>query len=341
MRVHEEGPLPFTEEQMRQIYQTNLIDFAVGHGFEIEKSDRATVHVKNNGGLYLFKHGRGYYSFTEKKGGDIIDFAVNYLGLKRLEAMEFILGSRAYEQTAHVIPPAEKPQRGTLVLPPRDTDDRRVFAYLTQTRKIDPEIVQAMMKQAKVYQSRQEIGGKVRRNCAFVGYDSTGAPRYCALRGPSADSRFRQDMENSDKTYGFLMEGKSSRVYEFEAPIDAMSHATLYKLRGYDWRKDYRISEGCLSDKALRRFLEQHPEVNEIVFCYDNDTDGKLADGTPHNHGQVRAEEAKRHFQSLGYKAAIQTPAEKDFNKVLTSLYEQPGQVQQSMAGDEEEGVER
>ena len=107
---------------------------------------------------------------------------------------------------------------------------RRVFAYLTKTRKIDPEIVQTMMKQAKVYQSRQEIGGKVRRNCAFVGYDSKGTPRYCALRGPSAGSSFRQDMENSDKTYGFLMEGKSNRVYEFEAPIDAMSHATLYKL---------------------------------------------------------------------------------------------------------------
>ena len=250
--------------------------------------------------------------------------------------MEQILGCRAYERTAHVVSPQEKAERGTMVLPPRDTDDRRVFAYLTKTRKIDPEIVQTMMKQAKVYQSRQEIGGKVCRNCAFVGYDSKGTPRYCALRGPSADSSFRQDMENSDKTYGFLMEGKSNRVYEFEAPIDAMSHATLYKLRGYDWRKDYRISEGCLSDRALKRFLEEHPKVNEIVFCYDNDVDGKLADGTPHNHGQVRAGEAKKHYQSLGYKVAIQTPTEKDFNKVLTSLYEQPRQ-QQSMTEDEED----
>ena len=296
MQVQQRGrPMPFTEEQMRQIYNTNIIDFAVRNGFEIEKSDKATVHVKHNGGLYLFKHGRGYYSFTEERGGDIVEFAMNYLGLKKREAMEQILGCRAYERTAHVVSP-----------------------------------------QAKVYQSRQEIGGKVRRNCAFVGYDSKGTPRYCALRGPSAGSSFRQDMENSDKTYGFLMEGKSNRVYEFEAPIDAMSHATLYKLRGYDWRKDYRISEGCLSDRALKRFLEEHPKVNEIVFCYDNDVDGKLADGTPHNHGQVRAGEAKKHYQSLGYKVAIQTPTEKDFNKVLTSLYEQPRQ-QQSMTEDEED----
>ena len=177
--------MPFTEEQMRQIYNTNIIDFAVGNGFEIEKSDKATVHVKNNGGLFLFKHGRGYYSFTEEKGGNIVEFAMHYLGLEKLEAMELILGCRAYEQTDHIVAPREKPERGAMVLPPRDTDDRRVFAYLTKTRKIDPEIVQAMMKQAKVYQSRQEIGGKVRRNCAFVGYDNKGTPRYCALRVPA------------------------------------------------------------------------------------------------------------------------------------------------------------
>lgn len=85
--------------------------------------------------------------------------------------MELILGSKAYEQTTHVVAPQEKPERGELQLPPRDQNDRRVFAYLTKTRKIDPEIVQDMMKQGRVYQSRQEINGKIRVNCAFIGYD--------------------------------------------------------------------------------------------------------------------------------------------------------------------------
>ena len=34
----------------------------------------------------------------------------------------------------------------------------------------------------------------------------------------------------------------------------------------------------CLSDKALRRYLSNHPEIMEIVFCYDNDMDGILPD---------------------------------------------------------------
>lgn len=227
MRSQVTRKMPFTEEQMQKIYNTNIIDFAREHGFEVEKGDKATLHVKNSGGLYLFKHGRGFYCFTEEKGGNIVEFAMKYLNMEKLEAMELILGSKAYEQTTHVVAPQEKPERGELQLPPRDQNDRRVFAYLTKTRKIDPEIVQDMMKQGRVYQSRQEINGKIRVNCAFIGYDEKEVPRYCALRGPSADSSFRQDMENSDKTYGFIMTGRSQRVYEFEAPIDAMSHVPV------------------------------------------------------------------------------------------------------------------
>lgn len=316
-------PMPFTEEQMQQIYNTNLIDFAVRHGFEIEKGDRNTVHVKHSGGLYLFKHGRGYQCFSTQSKGNIVDFVKEYMGASDFKsAAEMILNCRAYEQTEHYIPPVEKKPRGDLVLPEKDKNFDRTIAYLTRTRGIDKEIVYAMIEQGKVYGARttSEKTGYSFHNCAFVGYDEGGKARYCALRAPSADSHFRQDVENSDKTYGFTMEGRSNRVYEFEAPIDAMSHATLCKLHGIDWREDHRVSEGCLSDKALYRYLQLHPEIEEIVFCYDNDMDGKLADGTPHNHGQVQAEISAETFAGLGYKCFIQTPQTKDFNQDLLTF---------------------
>lgn len=313
-------PMPFTEEQMKQVFDTNMIDFAASHGFEIEKGDRHSVHVKNSGGLYLFNHGRGYYCYTTERKGNIIDFAKDYFGLDFKGAVEKILGCRAYEQTEHFVMPSEKKPKGDLVLPPKDKDFNRTIAYLTQTRGIDKEIVYAMVNEGKVYQAKTEKNGYTFQNCTFVGYDGDGKPRYCALRSPSRDNSFRQDMENSDKTYGFCMEGKSNRVYEFEAPIDAMSHATLCKLNGIDWREDHRVAEGCLSDKALYRYLKRHPEITEIVFCYDNDRDGTLPDGTPHNHGQVRAESSAEIFADLGYTTFIQTPNTKDFNQDLTTF---------------------
>ena len=315
-------PMPFTEEQMKQVFDTNLIDFAVQNGFEIEEGDRNAVHVKHSGGLYLFRHGRGYKCFANESKGNIIDFAKEFMGAADFKtAVELILGCRAYE-TEHFVSPTEKKPRGDLVLPPKAKDFNRTIAYLSKGRGIDIEIVYAMINQGKVYQAVTEKSGYVFQNCAFVGFDGDGKPRYCALRSPSTDSSFRQDVENSDKTYGFCMEGRSNRVYEFEAPIDAMSHATLCKLNGIDWREDHRVAEGCLSDKALYRYLERHPEITEIIFCYDNDRDGKLSDGTPHNHGQIRANLAKEVFAKLGYYTDIQTPNTKDFNKDLTTFRE-------------------
>lgn len=310
---------------MKQVFDTNLIDFAVQNGFEIEKGDANTVHVKHSGGLYLFKHGRGYKCFSEQAPSgmkrNIITFVQEYMGAKDFKsAVEIILGCRAYEQTEHYVPPTEKKPRGDLVLPPKAKNFNRTIAYLTQTRGIDKEIVYAMINQGKVYQAVTEKNGYTFQNCAFVGFDENSKPRYCALRAPSADSSFRQDVEHSDKTYGFCMEGRSNRVYEFEAPIDAMSHATLCKLNGIDWQEDHRVAEGCLSDKALYRYLERHPEIDEIVFCYDNDVDGVLPDGTPHNHGQVRAELSAGIFADLGYTTFIQTPVNKDFNLDLLAL---------------------
>lgn len=313
-------PMPFTEEQMKQVFGTNMIDFAVQHGFQIEKGDRHSVHVKDSGGLYLFNHGRGYYCYTTERKGNIIDFVKDYFGQDFKGAVELILGCRAYELTEHYIPPSEKKSKSDLVLPPKDKDFNRTIAYLAKTRGIDTEIIYAMIKEGKVYGARTEKNGYSFHNCAFVGYDETGKPQYCALRAPSADSSFRQDVENSDKTYGFCMKGTSNRVYEFEAPIDAMSHATLCKLHGIDWQEDHRVAEGCLSDKALRRYLSNHPEITEIVFCYDNDMDGKLPDGTPHNYGQVRAQKAYKEFAGLGYKTMIQTPVSKDFNLDLLAF---------------------
>lgn len=314
--------LPFTEEQMKQIYDTNIIDFAVHNGFEVENGDRHTVHVKNSGGLYLFKHGKGFFCFTTEKKGNIVDFAMEYLNLGRREAMEEILGTGLCGSACPGPQPQKQKEHKPMVLPPHDISNNRTAAYLVLQRRLDEEIVYGLMDRGLIYQSKETERGRPRVNCAFVGYGPGGVPGYCCLRGMGPGSSFRQDVDGSRKECGFLIPGRSRRVYEFEAPIDAISHATLCKIHGIDWTKDYRLSEGCLSDRALQAFLKDHPDIREVVFCYDNDTEGILPDGKPHNHGQVKAVEMKRKYEGLGYRALIQTPHLKDFNEDLVHLYE-------------------
>lgn len=306
------NPLPFTEEEMKQVFATNLIEYAASQGFAVEKADRKTYHVKGNGGLYLFP--KGYHHFSRGESGNIIDFAREYQGLSFITAVETILGTKAYANTLPPLPPT--PERGELIVPPKSTDIQQTQQYLIAERCLDPQIVDSLIEQGVIYQAVTKSKGTVFQNCAFVSFDKNGKPRYCSLRGMDS-SRFRQDIVNSDKSYGFTMQGTGNRVFVFESPIDAISHATLMKLNGMDDTKDFRISEGCLSDKALTRFLADNAQISEVVFCFDNDRNGKDHKSNPHNHGQEFAKKCAAKFGEKGYAVHIQTPHRKDFNTDL------------------------
>lgn len=314
---------PFTREEMEKIYQTSIIDFAMENGLELENGGRKAFHVKNSGGLYLFRNGRGYYWFTQEGygggKGNIVDFAMEYFRLGKREAMEKILGCRAAPQ---VYIDTDIEDEKSFQLPPRDQDNNRVIAYLVNARKLHPEIVLEMLRQNRIYQSRTEKNGKRYINCAFVGFDKGGKASYCSLRGPSSTSNYKMDVCGSQKETGFVIPGASGHVYVFESPIDALSHASMAALKGEDWTKDYRLSQGGLSTRALQYFLDSHPDIFHITLCYDNDQEGRLPDGTLCNFGQEAALKAKKQYEKLGYLVEIETPIQKDVNLDLCSMVE-------------------
>ncbi len=135
------------------------------------------------------------------------------------------------------------------------------------------------------------------------------------------ESEFKQDKENSDKSYPFYVEGKSDTVMFCESSIDLMSHSTLAKMHGQDWKQDHRISLGCTWDGALERYLKDHPEIRKIVFALDNDFDARDKDGKrAPNYGQVAAEKYCGKYSEQGYACAIHRPHLKDFNQDLTEM---------------------
>ncbi len=306
-------PLPFTNEEMSRVFDTNLIEYAKSQGFNVVKADRKSYRVKDYGGLFLFP--KGYHHFSETDSGNIVGFAKKYQGFTFIEAVEHILNSKAYANTIPVVVEHEM-KRGKLVLPIKNEDSNKVKKYLIEDRCLDKEIVEELISQGKIYSAVTEFKGATFTNCAFVSYDNNNNPKYCALRG-LGKSNFRQDVRNSDKTYGFLLNGTGTRVFVFESPIDAISHATQTKLNDMNYQADYRISEGCLSDKALSRFLESNPNVTEVVLCFDNDLNGKNHEGKPHNHGQEFAKKCASKYMDKGYKVFIHSPTRKDFNADL------------------------
>lgn len=110
----------------------------------------------------------------------------------------------------------------------------------------------------------------------FAGKDDTGQPRSAFLRG--CGGTFRGDVAGSQKQYGFLIGSDvpaSDAVEVYEAPIDALSGATLRQYKhDSPWRSVNYLALGGLTYTPLDHYLTHHP-VKTVTLCLDNDKPGR------------------------------------------------------------------
>lgn len=153
------------------------------------------------------------------------------------------------------------------------------IAYLQQ-RGIDDGIIKRCMQERNLYEGWawkvwEENGEKQfekYRACVFVGRDKTGKAQYASLRG--VDSGIKRDATSSQKQYGFALPGTGAALYVCEAPIDALSRATLDKLEGRNWQARHYLSLGGTAPLALVQYLTDHPKIKTVYLCQDNDRAG-------------------------------------------------------------------
>lgn len=318
---------PFTEAEVKTAYNTSVIELARQYGYELE-TQSSVFHVKGQGGLYIWSNGLGWYCHSSNEKGNSVDFLMKYCGITtKKDAIRLLL------QYSHITPASEiisasvkKAEKKEFKLPLKNKETySHVFAYLIKKRCIASQIVKHMVNEKKIYED-------FHRNCVFVAYNKNGEPKYAAVRGTS-DKQYRGEVFGSIKDFPWTMQGKSDVVYVFEAPIDAMSHATMTYLNGDDWKRDHRISLGGTSDRALRTFLENNENVKTIVFCLDNDYEhiNKLT-GKIENIGQLAVMKHAKEYAQLGYKVMrlLPTMPYKDFNAQLCGYFEAQQPQQQS-----------
>jgi hypothetical protein len=207
--------------------------------------------------------------------------------------------------------PKEEKKNVPFALPAANADNRRVFAYLHKTRCIDPEIINWCIKRGLVYQSNvlDEKTGRHRQNCVFTGL-LNGQAVFATERGlfdKECGKAYRHEVDGSRDDCRFVMENPDSKVLIIcEAPIDCMSHATLWKQAGLLWRAYHRLALCGNCDIALQGFLKRNPQIEKLVWSVDNDAGGRTA--------------IQRYFEKYkaqGYESLIDLPKTKDWNSDL------------------------
>ena len=273
------------------------------HGFTFKPMGGA-YRCRQHQSLAVKADRLSWYWHSKSIGGfGALDYLVKVENMAFREAVEVITSTTPTAAE----PRRETPPPKTLILPEEKGISLRLYDYLCMKRGIDSDIVHSLIQRKMLYEDK-------RGNVVFVGYDEQGAARFASLRGTYGE--FRGDCSGSDKRYGFAVAAcaPSERLYIFESPIDAMSHASIENiLRGSDdaWERQSRLSLAGVTDAAFPKYLEMHPQTKKLVFSLDKDASGIKA-----------AETMARKYSDKGYQTRIEPPLKKDYNDELTTLIE-------------------
>ena len=297
--IPQSGSSRFSDEEIQTAKETDLPDLLASLGYTVKRV--GSYYTTKEMDSLRIKNRRTWFRYSEKCGGDAIDFLRHFCGKSFPEAVDYLLdyhGGARYPRA----PPAILPKKAEIKpfsLPPPNADNCRVTAYLRK-RGIAAQVIESFIKTGLLYEDAEH------HNCVFVGRNKAGKPVFAAKRGTydRNGASFRGGEPGSDKKIGFRLPcgPDSLRLFVFEAPIDLMSYCTLHRRV-----KSNAVALCCLYEGPVDTYLQENPQIRQIDLCLDADKWGKEA-----------AEKMKKMYLGKGYAVSVHTPPRgKDWNEYL------------------------
>lgn len=278
----------YTQEQIDKANQTNLEEFLQQKGEHLKKTGSESVLIyKDSTGEHdsISVRRNRWYDHKNMRGGYPLKFMQEFYGMNFRTAMKELLHGEKPELGRKKSTEQEKPnvsektevngntakcedgtKKSEFKLPEKDSNMKRLFAYLLQTRFLSKDVVKSFVEQNILYQEKEH------GNVVFVGTDKEGVPKSACKKSTAEQTKsFRMTVTGSDCKYGFCWRGTNDKLYVFEAAIDLMSFITL---RNDKWKADSFLALDGLSPKPLLQFLEDQKNIHEIFLCLDYDAAG-------------------------------------------------------------------
>lgn len=297
-----------TQEQIEQARQIGILAYMQTYEpQELVKVGTHEYRTRTHDSLRISENGKWNWCSQGFGGTNALNYLVHVKGLDFVSAVQQLCGiapvsaitaRQTYEKALKDQPPPV-----VFSAPPRDAENATVLRYL-RGRGIRDPVLQYCIEQGTLYQTDR----KGYKNCVFLGKDGAGNPQYACVRGCGGD--FRGDVAGSQKRFGFCIPARdpdAARVEVYEAPIDALSGASLRILAGRDWRTVHYLALGGLNYHALEQFLAGHPQVKTLQLCLDADEPGRAF-----------AQKLIEKYSAQGYVVKdLPPPKGKDYNEYL------------------------
>lgn len=269
----------YSPETIQKVKQIDLLTYLKNYEpEELVHFSRGTFMTKTHDSLKI-SNGMWYWFSRGIGGKSALEYLIKVRDYSFLEAVERIIGKVA------TIPPQQHKsysakKENKLYLPKKALNNDKAKAYL-MSRGIDENIIQECIDNDLIYQDYPN------NNVVFVGYDNNKNARYAMARGTN-ESRYMKEATGSHKAFSFRLEAleKTERIHLFESAIDLLSYATLLKIYDREWYNETLLSLGGVYQPAkeiresslpisLRYYLNQHPEIKQIILHLDNDSVGR------------------------------------------------------------------
>ena len=278
--------MQYTEEQIIRANQTDLVSFLSAQGEQLGKSGKEYRWKKHDS---VTVSGNRWYRHSHGRGGYPVDFVMEFYNATFPEAVKMLTGEEGEGRNSTC--PAPSPD---FRLPEKEENNDRIIRYLTENRGIEKNMVEEWIGSGDIYEEKKH------HNVVFVGRDADGIPRYAHCRG-TGETKYRGDVAESDKSYGFCHRGTDNQLFVFEAAIDLLSFIQLFPK---DWKKRSYLSLGGISSAALMAFLSERPQITSVFLCLDNDHAGneaseKLAIEIPDGYSVIRLKPSRKDWNEI------------------------------------------
>jgi hypothetical protein len=298
----------FTEENLAIAKQVDLTAVASSLGYTVKQIGKYhTLKEMDSIRIYDKTHWFRWSRQYEKgsNGGSQIDFLRVFCGMEVKEAVFWLLDFAGHRKEYHkdsliIEESGKKEEKKVFLLPEPAQDNSYLYWYLNEKRGIRKDVIDFFVKEDLIYEAKKY------HNIVFKGKDAEGITRFASMRGvfDKEGKSFQCDVAGNDKAYGFHMaNGESKSLVVFEAAIDLMSYVDICG----DFESN-KLALGMVHDAPLETFLREHPWVESIRFCLDNDVAGRKS--TQH---------LMEKYYKLGYEVEDYPPPAgyKDYNEWL------------------------
>lgn len=295
----------------------SIVDYASSIGFTVVRKgkfyslkEHDSIMIDPYKNVYWQNSIPGYGRCIGEKGS-IIDFIMRFDNMSLYEVIRQFEGEIPNDSQCHV----RKEKRvfsQTMKLPEKDTNMRKVFAYLIKTRKINQKVVQFLVDNKMLY---QDLNG----NCVFVSYDikNKNIPVFACRRGTNTYKPFYGDVEGCDYSQCFYVDNESNEIVVTESVIDAMSIMTMINNHK---KYNYLALAGVGKWEAIKTYLDKG-KIKKIIIATDNDKKNDNQGGIP--CAQLICSYVKENYPDMERKWKL-PPAKygKDWNDVLKGMEE-------------------